>query len=54
VAEEDLSALPMSFAPDEDEAVAPPEAELSYAPPAVPEMHETGEPVPAPEHSPAH
>jgi small subunit ribosomal protein S2 len=54
VAEEDLSALPMSFAPDEEEAVAPLDAELSDAPPAVPEEHETGEPLPASEHSPAH
>ena len=53
VAEEDLSALPMSFAPDEDEAVAPLDAELSHAPPAVPEVHEAAEPVPAAEHSPA-
>jgi small subunit ribosomal protein S2 len=53
VAEEELATLPMSFAPDEDEAVAPVDAELSYAPPAVPEGHETAEPVPAPEHSPA-
>ena len=53
VAEEELATLPMSFAPDEEEAVAPLEAELSYAPPAVPEVPETGEPVPAPEHSPA-
>ena len=53
VAEEELATLPMSFAPDEEEAVAPLDAELSFAPPAVPEVQETGEPLPAPEHSPA-
>ena len=52
VAEEDLATLPMSFAPDEDQAAAPLEAELSDAPPAIPEVPEPGEPVPAPEHSP--
>jgi small subunit ribosomal protein S2 len=53
VAEEELASLPMSFAPDEEGAAAPLDAELSYAPPAVPEAQETGEPLPAPEHSPA-
>ena len=42
VAEEELAELPMSFAPDE-------EAGRSAAPPAVPEVRETGEPLPAPE-----
>jgi small subunit ribosomal protein S2 len=53
VAEEELARLPTSFAPDEEEAIAPLDAELSHAPPAVPEAQETGEPLPAPEHSPA-
>jgi len=39
--DEDLGALPMSFAPDE--------LELSFAPPAVAPTTEAGEPVPVPE-----
>ena len=42
VAEEELAELPMSFAPDE-------EAGRSAAPPAVPEVRETGEPLQVPE-----
>lgn len=50
VSDEDLGALPMSFAPDADEAPAQPaESELSFAPPAIPDTTETGEPIAAPE-----
>ena len=48
VTEEDLAELPMSFAPDEEVAV-PDEAELSFAPPAIPPTDEAGEPAPVPE-----
>ncbi len=42
---EDLGALPMSFAPDVEEAPAPlDESELSFAPPAVPDATEDDEP----------
>ncbi len=49
--EEDLAALPTSFSPDDNGATQPEESELSFAPPALPEVTESGEPVPAPEQS---